>query len=55
MRFPRLSGWQIVTLVTLCTAIIAIAAVALLLGKEAIIAAAVVLLALVLIYNWLLG
>ncbi len=51
----RLSGWMIVTLVTLCTAIIAIAAVALILGKEAIIAAAVVLVALVLIYNWLLG
>ena len=53
MRFPQLSGWQIVTLVTLCTAIVAIAAVALILGKDAIIAAAVVLVTLVLIYNWL--
>jgi len=46
---------MIVTLVTLCVAIIAVSGVALILGKDAIIAAAVVLVALVVIYNWLLG
>jgi hypothetical protein len=39
----RLSPWQIVTLVTLCVAVVAISAVALVLGKEAIISIAVIL------------
>src|SRR5882724_13055819 len=43
MQIPRLSGWQIVTLITALAAVIATAAVALILGKEALIAIAVIL------------
>ncbi len=38
-----LSGWQIVTLITACIAVIAISAVALIIGKDALIAIAVIL------------
>ena len=38
-----LSGWQIVTLITACFAVIAISAVALIIGKDALIAVAVIL------------
>ena len=43
MAERQLSGWQIVTLITACFAVIAISAVALFLGKDAVIAIAVVL------------
>ncbi len=43
MRVPQLSGWQIVTLITALAAVIATASVALILGKEALIAIAVIL------------
>jgi hypothetical protein len=39
----QLSGWQIVTLITACFAVIAMSAVALILGKDALIAMAVIL------------
>ena len=50
----RLSAWQIVTLVTLCFAVVAISAVALILGKEAIISIAVILFFLVVLAGWFL-
>ena len=42
MRAPRLSKWQIATLILASVAMIAMAAVALILGKEAVIAIAVI-------------
>ena len=42
MRAPELSKWQIVTLILASVAIIGMAAVALILGKEAVIAIAVI-------------
>ena len=43
MTVPRLSGWQIVTLILASVALIVIAAVGFILGKEALIAIAVIL------------
>jgi hypothetical protein len=43
MAERSLSGWQIVTLITACVAVIAISAVALIIGKDALIAIAVIL------------
>jgi hypothetical protein len=43
MALRQLSGWQIATLILAFSAVIAIAAVALILGKDAIIALAVIL------------
>ncbi len=48
-----LSGWHIVTLVALSLAVVAAAAVALILGKDAIISIAVILVIGVVIYGWL--
>ena len=42
MTLPKLSGWQIVTLILASVAIIAMAAVALIIGKEGVIAIAVI-------------
>ena len=53
MAVPQLSGWQIATLILAFSAIIAVAAVALILGKDAIIALAVILVLLVAIVSWL--
>jgi hypothetical protein len=39
----QLSGWQIVTLILVCTAVIAASAVALILGKDALITIAIVI------------
>lgn len=43
MASRQLSGWHIVTLITACFAVIAMSAVALLIGKDALIAMAVIL------------
>lgn len=51
----QLSGWQIVTLIVASLAVIAIAAVALMLGKDAIIAIAVILVLGVVLTSWFLG
>jgi len=50
----RVSGWQIVTLIVACTAVIAISAVALILGKDAIIAMAAILFFSIVLVSWLL-
>jgi hypothetical protein len=49
----QLSGWQIATLILAFGAIIAVAAVALILGKDAIIALAVILVLVVAFVSWL--
>ena len=49
------SGWQIVTLIVACLAIIAMAAVALILGKEAVIALAVILVICIAFGSWVSG
>ena len=54
MASRSLSGWHIVTLIVACFAVIAIAAVALILGKEAIIAMAAVLFFAIVLVSWLL-
>jgi hypothetical protein len=43
MAARQLSGWQIVTLIMAFAAVIAVAAVALIMGKDAVIAIAVIL------------
>jgi len=48
-----LSSWQIVTLVAISLAVVASAAVALILGKDAIIAIAVILVIGVIAFGWL--
>ena len=55
MAARQLSGWQIATLILAFCAIIAIAAVALILGKDAIIGIAVILLLGVAFVSWLLN
>jgi hypothetical protein len=54
MGARQLSGWQIVTLIVAATAVIAVAAVALILGKDAIIAIAVIFVAAIILISWLL-
>ena len=54
MAAGRLSGWQIATLILAFTAVIAIAAVALILGKDAVIAIAVILVICVAFFCWFL-
>jgi hypothetical protein len=51
----RLSGWQIAVLITAFTAVIAIAAVALILGKDAVISLAIILVIVVGFVSWFLG
>jgi len=55
-RMPArsLSGWQIVALIMASIAVIAIAAVALILGKDALIALAVILVLAVALVAWFL-
>jgi hypothetical protein len=53
MTARQLSGWQIATLILAFGAIIAVAAVALILGKDAIIALAVILVLVVAFVSWL--
>jgi len=55
MAVPQLSGWQIATLILAFTAVIAVAAVALILGKDAIIALAVVVVVGAVLVAWLLN
>ena len=54
MASRQLSGWQIVTLIVACFAVIAMAAVALILGKDAIIAMAAILFFAIVLVSWLL-
>jgi len=54
MAERSLSGWQIVTLITACVAVISISAVALIIGKDALIAIAVILVLSVALVSWLL-
>jgi hypothetical protein len=49
----QLSGWQIATLILAFSAVIAVAAVALILGKDAVIAIAVILVLVVVFVSWL--
>jgi hypothetical protein len=53
MTVPQLSGWQIATLILAFSAVIAVAAVALILGKDAVIALAVILVLGVALVSWL--
>jgi hypothetical protein len=53
MALRQLSGWQIATLILAFSAVIAIAAVALILGKDAIMALAVILVLVVAFVSWL--
>lgn len=53
MTVPRLSGWQIVMLVLATVTVVAGAAVAFILGKEALIAIAVILVLLYWFFNQL--
>ena len=54
MASRQMSGWQIVTLVVACFAVISICAVALILGKDAIIAMAAILFFAIVLVSWLL-
>ena len=54
MAARGLSGWQMVTLIMAFGAVIAVAAVALILGKDAVIALAVILVAVIGISTWFL-
>ncbi len=53
MAARQLSGWQIATLILAFGAVIAVAAVALILGKDAVIAIAVILMLVVVFVSWL--
>jgi hypothetical protein len=53
MAERQLSGWHIATLIFAFSAVIAVAAVALILGKDAIIAIAVILVLIVAFFSWL--
>jgi len=55
VAIPRLSGWQIATLILAFSAIIAVAAVALILDKDAIISIAVILVLGVALVSWFLN
>ena len=54
MPARSLSGWQIITLIVASLAVIAIATVALILGKDAVIAIAVILVLGVAFVTWFL-
>ncbi|MEN3379260.1 MAG: hypothetical protein V7604_4615 [Hyphomicrobiales bacterium] len=53
MAARQLSGWQIATLILAFSSVIAVAAVALILGKDAVIALAVILVLVVVFVSWL--
>ena len=54
MASRQLSGWHIVTIIVACFTILAISAVALILGKDAIIAMAAILFFAIVLISWLL-
>ena len=54
MTTRQLSGWHIATLILAFAAVIAVAAVALILGKDALIALAIVLVLSVVCVSWFL-
>ena len=54
MAARQLSGWQIVTLIMACAAVIAVAAVALILGAEAVISIVVALVIGAALVSWFL-
>jgi hypothetical protein len=55
MPARQLSGWQMVTLITGFAAVIAVAAVALILGKDAVISLAVILVVGIALLSWFLN
>ena len=55
MRVRQLSGWQIVTLIMAFAAVIAVSAVALIMGKDAVIAIAVILVLGIALVSWFLN
>jgi len=55
MAARQLSGWQIVTLIMAFAAVIAFAAVALIMGKDAVIAIAVILVLGIAFVSWFLN
>ena len=55
MAARQLSGWQIATLILAFSAVIAVAAVALILGKDAVISIAVILVLGVALVSWFLN
>ena len=55
MLVRQLSGWQIATLIMAFAAVIAVAAVALIMGKDAVIAIAVILVLGVAFVSWFLN
>jgi hypothetical protein len=55
MAVRQLSGWTIATLILAFSAVIALAAVALILGKDAVIALAVILVICVAVVAWVLN
>jgi nitrogen fixation protein FixH len=55
MLVRQLSGWQMVTLIMAFAAVIAVAAVALIMGKDAVIAIAVILVLGVAFVSWFLN
>jgi nitrogen fixation protein FixH len=55
MPARQLSGWQMVTLIMAFAAVIAVAAVALILGKDAVIGIAVILVIGVPLVSWFLN
>jgi hypothetical protein len=55
MAARQLSGWQIVTLILAFSAVITVAAVALILGKDAVVGIAVILVLGVAFVSWFLN
>ena len=55
MAARQMYGWQIVTLIMAFAAVIAVAAVALIMGKDAVIAIAVILVLGVALVSWFLN
>jgi hypothetical protein len=55
MRASRLSGWHFTTLIMAFGAVIAVAAVALILGKDAVISIAVILVVGIALVSWFLN
>jgi hypothetical protein len=55
MAARQLSGWQVTTLILAFSAVIAIAAVALILGKDAVISIAVILVVGIALVSWFLN
>jgi len=55
MRVRQFSGWHLTTLILAFSAVIAVAAVALILGKDAVISIAVILVVGIALVSWFLN